>query len=32
MGDAFLLILGVGMLVVGGVIWKRWKANKDSEA
>lgn len=30
MGNALLLILGVGMLIVGGVIWRRWKG-RDQE-
>lgn len=30
MGDALLLLLGVGMLIVGGLVWRKWKRSGDA--
>jgi LPXTG-motif cell wall-anchored protein len=31
-GNTMLLLLGVGMLVVGGIMWMRWKQNGEDDS
>lgn len=32
MGDMLLLVIGIGSLLVGAVIWKKWKSNSGDDS